>query len=381
MRILVLTKRQYMAKDLIDDHFGRFWELPFELARLGHEIKGLTLSYRRRAEGESMEGDGANRLQVAWSSVNLMHGYLPQIERYVRRALQIARQFRPDIIWSCSDAYHAIFGRWLAKRVNARHVIDLYDNFEAFSASKLPGILPAFRRAVKAADGVTAFSSRLAGHVERSYQRTKAIAVIENGIRKDIFRPRDKKLCRQRLGLPSSSIIIGTAGALDKSRGIETLFEAYQALTREMDDLHLALAGPRNSRLTIPRGARVHDLANLPHDNVPEFLNTLDLAVICYRDSPQGQMSFPQKAYEIVACRTPFVAARVGSMIEVLDKYPDCLFEPENPVSLAQAIQRQLKQKTIVETSVPSWNDSAMRLSTFFQELLAADSSSKIIFS
>ena len=36
MKILVLTKRQYMAKDLIDDHFGRFWEVPFELAALGH---------------------------------------------------------------------------------------------------------------------------------------------------------------------------------------------------------------------------------------------------------------------------------------------------------------------------------------------------------
>ena len=27
MKILVLTKRQYMGKDLLDDRFGRFWEL------------------------------------------------------------------------------------------------------------------------------------------------------------------------------------------------------------------------------------------------------------------------------------------------------------------------------------------------------------------
>ena len=51
MRILVLTKRQYMGKDLLDDRFGRFRELPLALARLGHEIQGISLSYRRRAEG------------------------------------------------------------------------------------------------------------------------------------------------------------------------------------------------------------------------------------------------------------------------------------------------------------------------------------------
>jgi teichuronic acid biosynthesis glycosyltransferase TuaC len=40
MKILVLTKRQYMGKDLLDDRFGRFRELPLELARLGHEVIG-----------------------------------------------------------------------------------------------------------------------------------------------------------------------------------------------------------------------------------------------------------------------------------------------------------------------------------------------------
>ena len=370
-----------MAKDLIEDQFGRFWELPFELARLGHEVTGLTLSYRRRTEGEFIGRHGPNNVQVSWSSVNLMRGYFPQIERYARRALEIARQFRPDVIWTCSDAYHAIFGSWLAHKAKARHVIDLYDNFEAFSASKIPGVLPAFRRAVKAADGVTAFSARLARHIERSGRRAKATAVIENGVRIDIFRPRDKYGARQRLGLPTETIIIGTAGALEESRGIETLFQAYQALTREMNELHLAVAGPRSTRLMIPDGPRVHDLGHLPHANVPEFLNALDVAVICYRNSAQGEISFPQKAYEIVACRIPLVAARVGSMIEFLDDYRGCLFEPENPASLAEAIRRQLTDKTIVEIPVPSWNDSAIRLSTFFQQVLSDSQSSSMSFS
>ena len=144
MKILVLTKRQYMGKDLLDDRFGRFWELPLQLAQLGHDVQGLALSYHRRSGRTFADGDGSAGGSVTWISVNLLNGCLPQLEGYTRSALHIAREFRPDIIWACSDAYHAIFGNWLAKRVGTKCVIDLYDNFEAFGASKTPGVLPLF---------------------------------------------------------------------------------------------------------------------------------------------------------------------------------------------------------------------------------------------
>src|SRR4029434_5729673 len=41
MKILVLTKRQYMGKDLLDDRFGRFCEVPLELAHLGHDREAI----------------------------------------------------------------------------------------------------------------------------------------------------------------------------------------------------------------------------------------------------------------------------------------------------------------------------------------------------
>src|SRR5258708_1903642 len=171
MKILVLTKRQYMGKDLLDDRFGRFWELPLELARLGHEVQGLALSYRRRSGGISADGDGSSGSGVTWNSVNLLSGCLPQLEKYTRRALQISRDFRPDIIWACSDAYHAIFGNWLAKRVKSKCVIDLYDNFESFNATRVPGVLPRFKQAVKSAASVTCVSQPLADYITLNYGR------------------------------------------------------------------------------------------------------------------------------------------------------------------------------------------------------------------
>jgi glycosyltransferase involved in cell wall biosynthesis len=370
MKILVLTKRQYMGKDLLDDRFGRFRELPLELARLGHEVQGLSLSYRPRRQGEFTDGNNSAGASVIWHSVNLLNGFSLALGKYPRGALALAREFRPDVIWACSDAYHAIFGSWLAKHVRTPCVIDLYDDFETFTASQFPGVLPLFRRAVRAADGVSVFSRRLADYVERNYPRAKPTSVIENGIRKDLFYPRDRNLCRRSLGLPENYRIIGTAGALDRSRGIEALFKAFEILSAEADDLHLALAGPRQRGLRIPTGLRVHDFKELPHPTVPLLINALDLAVVCYRRSAQGEVSFPQKAYEILACRVPLVAAAVGSMNELLATHPQCLFEPDDPHNLAAAAKRQLENRTAVDVPTPSWADSARQLADFFEKVV-----------
>ena len=361
-----------MGKDLIEDRFGRFRELPLELARLGHTVRGLALSYSPTTDGVFVDQGNAPTATVTWHSVNLSSGYFPRLRKYVNCALQIGREFQPELIWVCSDAYHVVFGKWLAERVGARCVIDLYDNFEAFGASRFPGVLPLFRRAVRAGDGVSVFSRRLADYIGDAYRRTKATSVIENGMREDLFYPRDRIHCRQELGLPVDATIVGTAGALDASRGIETLFDAFAILASETKELHLALAGPRQDALRIPQGPRVHDFGELPHAKVAVFFNALDLAVICYRHSAQGEYSFPQKAYEIIACRKPIVAAAVGSMNELLLNRPDCLYEPEDSASLASAIRRQLRAKTVIDIPPPTWQDSAKQLSDFFQQIVAA---------
>jgi glycosyltransferase involved in cell wall biosynthesis len=311
-------------------------------------------------------GDG----RVTWHSVNLLNAFLPRLEKYIRYARQLSRDFHPDIIWACSDAYHGIFGVWLAKQIRTQCVIDLYDNYESIKATRVPGVLPRFRRAVRNADGVTCVSHLLANFIGSKYGRKEPILVLHNAARTDLFYSRDQRTCRTQLGLPEQNIIIGAAGALDKSRGVDTLFRAFKFLTKKNPSIHLALAGPRSRFRKIPTGPMIHDLGTLPLDKVPVLLNALDVAVICNRDSAFGRYCFPQKAYEIIACRVPLVAAAVGSMNELLAEYPQCLYEPENSNSLTRAIERQLEARTLVNLPAPSWADSAKKLEAFFQDVL-----------
>jgi teichuronic acid biosynthesis glycosyltransferase TuaC len=371
MKILVLTKRQYMGKDLLDDRFGRFRELPLGLARLGHKVEGIALSYRKKDEGTHLDPlSTAENGHVTWHSINLTNGWAPGLRKPLVRTVRAAADFKPDLLWACSDAYQAVFGRWLANRMQSRCVIDLYDNFEAFTATKLPFVRPLFRRAVKEAHGVTCFSQRLADHIVQTYGRTKPTSIIENGVREDLFYPRTRDACRHRFRLPTDTQIIGTAGALDSTRGIDTLFRAFELLATKNMNLHLALAGPRKRGIRIPTGSRVHDLGVLSHEEVPCFINALDLAVVCYRQSAQGEFSFPQKAYEIIACRVPLIAASVGSMNELLKDFSECLYKPEDPQSLASTAGRQLKNRIIIEGKIPSWADSAKRLEGFFESVV-----------
>jgi len=369
MKILVLTKRQYMGMDLLNDRFGRFRELPLELSRLGHKVTGIAISYRRRPMGITNDFDLNGDGQVTWHSENVIGAVLPRV-RLLSKVSRLVNNYEPDILWPASDAYVVTLGVWLARRSGTRCVVDLYDDFEAFTASKLPPLLPLFRRAVRQADGVTFFSRRLAERIIKNYSLKGRSTVIENGVKQDSFVPQDRTACRRALGLPEDATIIGIAGALDSSRGIETLFSAYEILSQKYSDLHLALAGARKPSIRIPRNARVHDLGILPHARVPLFINALDLAVICYRQSAQGEVSFPQKAYEIIACRVPLVAAAVGSMNELLADYPQFLYEPEDPDSLARAIERQLNEKVIVSLPAPSWAESAKKLEVFFHSVL-----------
>jgi teichuronic acid biosynthesis glycosyltransferase TuaC len=223
---------------------------------------------------------------------------------------------------------------------------------------------------VKQVDGVSCVSSALKDLVTQHYRRKKSTIVLENAVSNCIFYPREKHECRLELGLPVDAKIIGTAGALDRSRGIRALFEGFAKLAAEDKDIHLAIAGPRRRQAEIPVGSRVHDFGVLAAERVATLLGALDVAVVCNRDSAFGRFCFPQKAYEILACRVPVVAASLGAMSELLGATVECLFEPENSDDLVRAVRAQLKHPIISDLEVPTWDDMGQRLEAFLDALV-----------
>jgi glycosyltransferase involved in cell wall biosynthesis len=363
LRILVLSKRQYTNKDLLDDRFGRLREIPLALARSGHSVRGLCLSYAPRVEGWTRDGP------VQWKSVNATPLRLPGLLRFIREASILTRT--SDVIWGCSDSIYGVIGYFLGRLSGTPVVFDLYDNFEYFILAKIPPLRSLYRHALRHCDAVTCVSKPLATLIN-TRSRTHGIHVLENAVREDIFKPLDQHDCRSRLNLPLASRIIGTAGALEENRGIRNLFDAFTQLRERIPDLHLAVAGRRRPNLPIPVDPKVHDLGELPLEAVPDFVNALDVAVVCNLDNAFGRYCFPQKAREIMACNIPLIAARVGSMEQLLHEHPEWLYTPHDSTDLARVLEYRLADRRTGYNAVISWSQVATALETVFEEVVAA---------
>jgi teichuronic acid biosynthesis glycosyltransferase TuaC len=358
LKILVITKRQYMKKDLLDDRFGRFRELPRELASKGHRVYGICLSYQYKDEGKVQDGP------LEWESVNMGRLIFPGLFRFIRHASYYAS--RADVIWACSDSIYGIMGYMLSLKYKIPLVFDLYDNFEYYVMAKIPIVKQLYHWVIRKCAGVTCVSQPLARLI-KGYRNKQGVHVLENAVRDDLFTPMDKNTCRDKLGLPQNGLIVGTAGALETSRGIQALLKAFHILSLKHPNLHLALAGPRD--INIPVNKNIHDLGVLPLEKVPLLFNALDVAVICNRDDAFGQYCFPQKAVEIMACDVPLVATRVGSMKELLAEHPEWLFPPDDAGDLARVLEQRWQDKTTNYPLIANWSQAATRLEAIFNRL------------
>ena len=232
--------------------------------------------------------------------------------------------------------------------------------------ARMPIIKQLYRWVIRKSTAITCVSRPLARLV-RSYRKNGRVYVIENAVRKDLFKPMIKKTCRDVLKLPQNACLVGTAGALDRNRGIQFLFEAFDMLKTKHLGLHLVLAGPRNMR--IPFDNRVHDLGILPLEKVPILLNALDVAIICNRENEFGRYCFPQKAREIMACDVPLIVARVGSMAELLKDHSEWLFNPDDASNMSRVLENRLGDRRTGYEKVLSWSDVATELEKIFINL------------
>jgi glycosyltransferase involved in cell wall biosynthesis len=363
MKILVICKRQYTGKDLIDDQYGRLAEIPSELALLGNEVQGITLSYRVRTDANFDIGG------VTWQSINTfpIFGAITQF-RLLRKKI---KEFEPDIIWASSDAWICIISSVAAKG-HVPLVLDIYDNYDSFTLTKFPFMKWLFKKACFNASGLSAVTTTLIEYLRTTYELpNKHFLKIGNAINERNFFAVDQVEARKKMGLPQNRWLIGTAGAIHSNRGIDALFEATAILKGKDLNIDLVFAGPRDGTPQKYEELNFIDLGTFSHELSSYFYSALDVAVICNTDSAFGNYCFPQKFAEICACKTNFVAANLGELAETLKQCPQALFEHNSPQDLANKIEQLLFQKT-KSPNLPTltWHTHALSLESFFKTLL-----------
>jgi glycosyltransferase involved in cell wall biosynthesis len=366
MRVLFLTKQQYMGKDLLRDRFGRFYEFPRVLAGHGHQVRGVCLKYWD--DGVKAGAQPQYLDDVEWQSFKLGWNWPAAFFRHYQRLMEMASDFAPEIVVGASDAVHVMLAASLSSKIGIPLAVDLYDDFESYGATKLPCFKTGLKRGILKASAISTVSNNLAKKVKYQYRATGIVRTISNAICPEIFHPTDKRLARRKLRLPESGLLIGTAGALTANRGLKTLFEAFNELSSARDNVYLVLAGRTESDFPIQLNDKIYYLGELAHADVGDFFNALDVGIVCNRRNQFADYGFPQKYYEMIGCRLPVVAARVGAMQNLLVGYENCLYEPDQADSLADAVNKQINKPCVMNIAVPTWKDRG----TDFQQLLEA---------
>ena len=105
----------------------------------------------------------------------------------------------------------------------------------------------------------------------------------------------------------------------------------------------------------------------LPHAQTAVLYGTLDVGVVYLRDTSYGRYSFPQKAYEMAACRVPLAVARVGAMAALFRDWPQALYQPEDAASLAICLTAQLTRPQIPELEIPDWAELASTMEVAYR--------------
>ena len=351
MNILWIIKRWTMGQDVISDRFGRYYHLPVGLARRGHRVVVLALDYRT-ARNEHVLHAG-----VAWKGLGFKpFGPLP----YLSEALGTIRRFRPDRLVGATDMYFSILARLFGRISGIPVVHDVYDHFESYASGRIFKLGPWYYRALDRSHGVIAFNRKLSAFLRAKAPHARH-AVIPNCADPSLFRKLDAGYCRTRLGLPPHAPLVGYFGAIEASRGMDTLWRAFERVRGSVPEIQLVLAGRLENSADANRPG-VRYLGFLPHKDVPLLINACNLNVICYKKDLFAEYSLPFKGVEYMACGAPFVAPRVGAMPQEPGISPEMLYEPENHDDLAEKILLNLESGPRSYPEVMSWDDAAEKL-------------------
>jgi glycosyltransferase involved in cell wall biosynthesis len=212
--------------------------------------------------------------------------------------------------------------------------------------------LPRFRRALYLFPSESERQLFLNRHPQ--IPRSRAL-VIPNAVDLELFLP-----AKRSRGLPSGAPIrIGFAGQWSPEKGIEQLLGAFADLQSVFPAAQLVLAGGPGlwKRATEAPGAReatalirameakglLHCVGTMPRGEMPQFWNSVDIAVVPSLIEPFGLV-----ALEALACGVPVVASAIGGLKDiVIDGECGLLVPPGDAAALSRALSQLVTNESL----------------------------------
>lgn len=179
----------------------------------------------------------------------------------------------------------------------------------------------------------------LAERAQESYLKEFQIVVIPNGIDADIFKPKNKKVVREKHCIPNDKkvVLYAAADLKDKRKGIEYFLDSLKYINTK-DCMVLTLGKKIDKNILQNVGVETKQLGYLRNeDEVSDIYNIADVFCITSLDEVFGLT-----VTEAMACAVPVVGFKVGGIPEQVTDDCGIMVEPKDTRSLGEALKELL---------------------------------------
>ncbi|MBI4552183.1 MAG: glycosyltransferase [Candidatus Latescibacteria bacterium] len=286
----------------------------------------------------------------------------------LRRFSQVLREQRPDLVYVMNVGYAGGGAVLLARAIRGtRFILDHGDpSYDLLKSNGRPAweswlVRLAEWTMIRAASAVVARGAFLAETLRQ--QRPDRVFFIPDGVDTTRFKPLDVSAFRRQSGL-DGALTIGVVGSLVWSDRYQMCYgwdilEALRLL--KTHDVRGIIVGDGSGLPYLQQRAQEYGIADrvwfagrVPHDDVPRYINLMDVCVSTQTNDAVGQSRTTAKLPEYLACGRFIIATDVGGARQVIHENGLLLpytgvYDPAHPQRLAAQLEWLSQHRAALE--------------------------------
>jgi glycosyltransferase involved in cell wall biosynthesis len=349
-KILIVTKRHSINKDLIKEEFGAPINI-FKHLSAKHDITILAWDKRKHENFDLT----LHKIRIKVRSFS----------EFIKEMKKLGADLSFDRVIAMMDPLASFLGYFFTKNKEKRFIYFMQDNYEAYPESKIPCFKHINKRIIKKSYKVICVSESLAKSI------TRKAYIIENGIDVRLFKKTDKRKARKLLGLPLKDILIIYTGGITEHIDAKTLFNAFNIIKRKIHNAKLLLVGESSINLSGLKGVIYRKAVE--HEKIPLYLSSADILIMPHKRDNFHKYSFPAKLPEYLSVDVPIVASAIDSVKNIFERKNInealCTLEDEN--DMAEKIIKNIGKKVDYRSMALeySWERLAEKLNLILNDI------------